>query len=64
MKSVPHHAVAVGPVIADWQLPISDWCTGIEPIGNRQSKIGNVVPTRYRVVVLTSCHSDELLTRV
>jgi hypothetical protein len=29
-------------VIANWQLPISDWCLAIGPIGNRQSKIGNV----------------------
>ncbi|MEO7969827.1 MAG: hypothetical protein ABI698_00900 [bacterium] len=28
-------------VIADLQLPISDWCLAIGPIGNRQSTIGN-----------------------
>ena len=29
-------------VIAHWQLPISDWCLAIGPIGNRQSKIGKI----------------------
>jgi len=39
-------------MIADGQLPISDWRLAIKAIGKRKSKIRR--PTRYRVVVLIS----------
>jgi hypothetical protein len=44
----------MGAAIADWQLPISDWCLAIGPIGKRQSKIGNVGTHPLPRTVLTS----------
>ncbi|HBB88065.1 MAG TPA: hypothetical protein DC047_10655 [Blastocatellia bacterium] len=47
----------MGRVIANYQLPISDWRLAIVPIGNRQSEIGNVGTHPLPRTVLTSRHS-------
>jgi hypothetical protein len=35
----------MGAVIADWQLPISDWFLAIGPISNRQWKLATWNPS-------------------
>jgi hypothetical protein len=53
----------VGLAIADCRLKISDYSSGISQsaIGNRKSAIAR--PTRYREVVLTSCHRGKRLPK-
>jgi len=46
-------------MIADCQLPISDWRLAMKPIGKRKLESEIPEPTRYREVVLTSCHHIE-----
>lgn len=53
MKSVPPRGSG-WVVIANCQLPSSDWRLVIKA---NWGKIRG--PTRYRVVVLTSCHSNQ-----
>jgi hypothetical protein len=50
MERILSEALGITPealVIADWQLPISNWCWTIGPSGSRQLKIGNGEPMRY-----------------
>ena len=49
----------MGALNADWQMPTSDWYLAIGPIGNLQSKIGNVSTHPLPQAVLTSCHSNK-----